>query len=485
MLDISSKGLFGKILKDSTLSLIANFSNKISVVIIGIIVARILGVESFGKYAIIQSVVVMLANVVAQSISTSTAKHIAENINSNVDKVGKGITLTLVFSLFIGSGILCFALLNKGWFSANILFRKDLLDQVTNTVTIVFLTIIVGWFQGIFSGLGEFKKNAIINTTTSIIAIALGIILTMRMGLNGAILSIVITLIINTIISTWYLRSALLQRGIRLHLRGSLREANVITHVGLPILLTGIVVAPMTWFSNKLLSSLSNGLVELGTFAASMQWSAIFTQVSIVLGTVLIPMLASNKNNGSLAIEKANFYSGWIFTLIFSQPIIIFSDILCKIYGPSYDVNVFAVCIFFVIMSAVLTSFKSGLARKIVVLNLSWFSVISNIGWALLFVIISINTKKFGAIGITGAIFLSQLLHFAITMPYFLKRKIVPASFLFNIRVLILCFIPILCAVIQWSMSSIAIRLVLSLIIVILTIFLSLGLIKTKRGVTE
>ncbi|HCT5167781.1 TPA: hypothetical protein OTZ51_004943, partial [Klebsiella pneumoniae] len=111
------------------------------------------------------------------------------------------------------------------------------------------------------------------------------------------------------------------------------RERGVITHVGLPVFLTGIIVAPITWYSNKLLSVLSDGLNQLAVFAASMQWSSIFTQVSVVLGAVLIPMLAANKDKNNELLDRINFYSSWLFTIICTVPLIIFVDLFVRIYG--------------------------------------------------------------------------------------------------------------------------------------------------------
>ncbi|TYY00312.1 oligosaccharide flippase family protein, partial [Klebsiella pneumoniae] len=74
---MQNNSILSRLLKDSTWSMISTFANKISFVIVGIIVARILGAEKFAIFAIIQSVVVMLANVFSQSITTATSKHIA------------------------------------------------------------------------------------------------------------------------------------------------------------------------------------------------------------------------------------------------------------------------------------------------------------------------------------------------------------------------------------------------------------------------
>ncbi|EHZ3886111.1 hypothetical protein K5U44_004824, partial [Escherichia coli] len=187
---------------------------------------------------------------------------------------------------------------------------------------------------------------------------------------------------------------------VRFIIKSSWRERGVITHVGLPVFLTGIIVAPITWYSNKLLSVLSDGLNQLAVFAASMQWSSIFTQVSVVLGAVLIPMLAANKDKNNELLDRINFYSSWLFTIICTVPLIIFVDLFVRIYGKFNLTSDFKVSVIFVLFSAILTSFKGGVARKIIILNLSWFSVLSNLGWAFIFVALTWKTKKYGAVGI-------------------------------------------------------------------------------------
>ncbi|HCX4848480.1 TPA: oligosaccharide flippase family protein, partial [Escherichia coli] len=124
---MQNNSILSRLLKDSTWSMISTFANKISFVIVGIIVARILGAEKFAIFAIIQSVVVMLANVFSQSITTATSKHIAEYIEFDKNKVGAGIVATLIFSMLFASTICLCANFFPNEFSIYLLFHEDYL----------------------------------------------------------------------------------------------------------------------------------------------------------------------------------------------------------------------------------------------------------------------------------------------------------------------------------------------------------------------
>lgn len=464
---MKKSSLISKLLKDSTWSMVSTFANKVSFVIVGILVARLLGAENFAIFAIIQSVVVMLANVFSQSITTATSKHIAEYLNESPYKVSAGTAITFLFSLSFAIVIFCISSIFPGNFSKYLLFHENYINYVGDTAFIIVLTIGLGWVQGVFAGFRAFKLNAFINMIYASLSILLAFILISLYGIEGAFKSIIATQAITFMLSFVFIINMFRKKDISISLRGAWSERSAITLVGLPVFLTGIIVAPITWYSNKLLSVLSDGLVQLAIFSASMQWSSLFTQVSVVLGSVLIPILAANKDNKNHALEKMNFYSSWLFTVVFTIPLIVFVDFFVKIYGKFQLTDDFKISISFVLFSAILTSFKSGIARKIIVLNLSWFSVLSNLGWACIFIFFSLYARGYGAIGITGALFLSQFFHFIITTPYFLKRKIIERDFVFNRHIIILSTIPFLslyfsfCVENQWVKFFACIGLVL------------------------
>ncbi|HIB9521174.1 TPA: hypothetical protein ACWYKM_005550, partial [Klebsiella pneumoniae] len=91
------------------------------------------------------------------------------------------------------------------------------------------------------------------------------------------------------------------------------------------------------------------------------------------------------------------------------------------------------------------------------------------------------KTKKYGAVGITGALFFSQFIHFIITIPYFLKRKIIDISMIFNIHVLTLIFVPMISIYVSFRIDSLILKAIACVVIMVFSVFKSIDLIKIRK----
>ncbi|MGY2288734.1 oligosaccharide flippase family protein [Pseudomonas sp. SDO528_S397] len=437
-----NNALLKKFVSSTAWSFISAVATKVSVVITGILVARILGAHSFGEYGLIQSAIVMLANVAAQASTTATAKHIGQFKETSAEKTGNGVALTLIFSVGFSVMIIAVALGFPGFFS-NFILGADSLKSVSLIVlsTITFI-ILGGWTQGCLTGWGQYRSIATINGSIAIVAIPVTYVLTTAFQLNGALLGLAGSQLLIVLFSALACRNTLKAKHIRLNFKQALTEKHAVLSVGLPVLLTGLMVAPMNWFANKLLAQTTNGLAALGMYAAAMQWNAIFSHVSVVLGSVLVPMLAATREGNSRKLEALNFLSGWLVVLMVIQPVILFPELLAMLYGKSFLGRDFEVTLTLVILGSLLSAYKSGISRKMIVMDLAWYSVMSNVLWGVFFISGAIWLRDEGAIGIAKAFIGSQFIHFLLGLPYFIYKKILPLELLISPKLLTLWALP-------------------------------------------
>ncbi|MGF6708867.1 oligosaccharide flippase family protein [Pseudomonas frederiksbergensis] len=437
-----NNALLKKFVSSTAWSFISAVATKVSVVITGILVARVLGAQSFGEYGLIQSAIVMLANVAAQATTTATAKHIGQFKEISPEKTGRGIALTLIFALSFSAMIIGIALFFPIFFS-NIILGSDNLKYVSLIVlsTITFI-ILSGWTQGCLTGWGQYRSIATINGIIAIVAIPGTYFLTTKFRLSGALLGLACSQLLIVFFSALACWKTLKEKDTTLSFKGVMTEKHTVLSVGLPVLLTGLMVAPMNWLANKLLAETSNGLAALGMYAAAMQWNAIFSHVSVVLGSVLVPMLAATLGGKSRKLDALNFLSGWLVVLIVIQPVIMFPELLAKLYGDSFLGRDFEITLILVILGSLLSAFKSGISRKMIVMDLAWYSVMSNILWGVLFISGALLLREEGAVGIAKAFIGSQLIHFLLGLPYFIYKKILPLELLISPRILVLWALP-------------------------------------------
>lgn len=459
--------LLKKFVSSTAWSFISAVATKVSVVITGILVARVLGAQSFGEYGLIQSVIVMLANVAAQATTTATAKHIGQFKETCPEKTGRGIALTLLFSVVFSGMIIGTALFFPHFFSSVILGADSLSAASLIVLSTITLIILSGWTQGCLTGWGQYRTIATINGIIAIVAIPATYFLTLQLRLNGALLGLAGSQLLIVFFSALACWKTLKARNTTLSFKGAMTEKHAVLSVGLPVLLTGLMVAPMNWFANKLLAETTNGLAALGMYAAAMQWNAIFSHVSVVLGSVLVPMLAAALGGKSRKLDVLNFLSGWLVVLVIIQPVIMFPELLAKLYGSSFLGRDFEVTLVLVILGSLLSAFKSGISRKMIVMNLAWFSVMSNILWGVLFIAGALWLREEGAIGIAKAFIGSQFIHFLLGLPYFVYKKILPLELLVSPRILILWTLPFISFISGAYVESVLYRLMIMALIFI------------------
>lgn len=463
-------------MRSAAWSFMSAIATKASVVIIGVLVARTLGAQAFGEYGLIQSAVVMLANVAAQATTTATAKHVSQCKAFAPEKTGRGIALTLAFCVMLSALISVVAVFFPVFFSSFILGADP--RNYLSVIVLSYITLIIlsGWTQGCLIGWGRYRTIALINGVGAVIAIPTTYYLTLAFSLQGALSGLAGTQLLVVLFGAVACCKSLKSKRIPIRLQGAMLEKQAILAVGLPLLLTGLMVAPMNWFANKLLAQTDNGLAALGLYAAAMQWNAICSHVSVVLGTVLVPMLASAGAGNSRQLEAINLLSGWLVVLIVIQPVIVFADEVATLYGPGFKSRDFEVTLSLVVLSALLSAFKSGISRKMVVMNLAWYSVFSNVVWGVMFMSGVLILKAEGAIGLAKALTYSQFAHFLLGLPYFIYKKIIPLELLFSARLLVLWLLPFISCMASAYIESGAMRLMVVAVMVACIVLIAVTL---------
>lgn len=151
--------LLKKFVSSTAWSFVSAVATKVSVVITGILVARVLGAQSFGEYGLIQSAIVMLANVAAQATTTATAKHIGQFKETCPEKTGRGIALTLLFSVVFSGMIIGTALFFPHFFSSVILGGRQPQRCIADRIEHHHVDYPVGMDPGLPDRLGPIPDN--------------------------------------------------------------------------------------------------------------------------------------------------------------------------------------------------------------------------------------------------------------------------------------------------------------------------------------
>lgn len=187
---------------------------------------------------------------------------------------------------------------------------------------------------GILSGLNKYRIIARNSTLSGILSFVLCCVLTYSLGFDGAMYSLLISQAFNFFIN----RLSILQQSRDLEYAPINSEALIrqILSFSLPVALQESCVFIFGWLFTYTLIALSN-YGEVGIHSAAAQWSAIILFVPGVLRNVTLSHLSgTNSDVAHKRIMKAMILTNIAATVLPYIFIVLFNDLIVKIYGPTY-----------------------------------------------------------------------------------------------------------------------------------------------------
>ncbi len=257
-----------------------------------LLVAQLLGVADFGRYALLQSTVLMLAGiaqlsfamVIAQQISTlrETKPELAGEVAAFCMAVTAVLSVAFAAALFLGREPLAAAL-----------FRDEGLGRAIAIGAIALPWAAIGAVQfGLFNGLQRFREQAVISLATLPLVVALPTLGALRWGLDGSLAGLAGAYFMRSLVSQWRLGIVLRQEGISWSL-GKLRgKMGLLRNYALPGTLAGITTMFAIWGGQTLLVRSVGGSAAVGVFAAAFAIKTVAMFVPTQMVGALMPALS-------------------------------------------------------------------------------------------------------------------------------------------------------------------------------------------------
>ena len=168
--------------------------------LMGILVARFLGLQDFGKLAVLQSTIYMLANFGQAGIGLSATKYIASSRKIDRERTGRIIAFTLIFTgisalltgtlMFLFSDSLAEMVLPKG--NLGMEFRIASGWVVFEMISLLQLRL--------FAGLESFHRSAYLNIIQALLLLPFIYTGINYWGLVGGIIALLVVSALNCII---------------------------------------------------------------------------------------------------------------------------------------------------------------------------------------------------------------------------------------------------------------------------------------------
>ena len=342
-----------QIAKDSTWAVIGSAVSKCAAMVVGIIIARLLGVDAFGEYGMVKSTLFYIAVFSTFGLGSTANRYRAlckrDDYRAIINIIRNSISITLITSAIMA--VLLFTC------AGLITDEPHLVSILRYTALIVIFNAINTTQLGLLSGLKQFRTIAVINTISGIATLILGIGLTYYFKLIGAV---------GTLFATTMLQCILNQIAISRYLnkiRGnstaesddSSTTISKLFKFSLPIAIQECVYASASWIRVIMITTLA-GYDELGLYTATNQCHLIIIFIPGVLRNVILSHLSSSLNDHDR--HKQTFSTmikiNLVSTILPAVAIALCSPIIEQIYGDSF-VGLAPI----IVVTAVLSIFES------------------------------------------------------------------------------------------------------------------------------
>lgn len=384
--------LSSKLFRDSFWALFGNSIGKVLALLLGIILANLLGSEDFGKYGLIKNSLFYLSICSTFGLGITGTKYIAQykEEKNKINNICHDIlTISVFTSGFIAITILIFAekltyLLEMGNMS-NILRLSS--------IAIIFNAINSAQ-TGILSGFKKFKTISNYNLITGVFTFISGTIFTYFWSLDGAIIALGLSYVVNYFLNAHTLNKIRREFPKK---EGVLDYKVQMLKFSLPLAMQEGLLALSSWSIIVVLVKLAS-YSDYGVYSAAHQWTAAISFIPAILKNVTLSYLSDQQSNKRVIVKKMIFVnlisSGSFFVIIF-----IFSGFIARWYGDSF-VGVKPV-LNILVFSSILGTMGSVFIQELISKSKNWLSFSITFIKSIIILAVSIGLIKI--IGISGA----------------------------------------------------------------------------------
>lgn len=393
--------------KGVTWNLINTVFNQGSTFVVNVIIANLLGRQIFGEYAIILSTVLTLSTVAQLATGYTATRYVAEFRSVDRAKVGRILGLCSLISVTMASIAVLLLLVSTPWLATIVLKRPDLALSLMIGAGFVFCTTINGYLLGALAGLESYRALGQAGIITGSSYIVLCVIAVWLGGLNGALVGLALSSLLQLVVLSWFLRAESSKQKIVINYHGVWQEKNILLKFTLPAALSGFVSIPLLWLASAFLVRQHAGYEQMALFSAASSFRVIVLFLPNILHTVGMTIMNNHKGLGEGAQYRITFRTNIVLTaasvLIGALFFVLFGPWLLSVFGRSFSEGY---PVLLVLMLGTLPEALAPTAYQIILSRekiwLSFFAIVLP-HYGAMIVVAFFLTPLYGAVGLAVA----------------------------------------------------------------------------------
>lgn len=444
-----------------------------------ILVARILGKEHYGEYGLIRNTVLMFATFAGAGMGQAATKFVAEFINKDKKKAERIAALVVILTFITAVVVFIAALFLAPLIADNTMHAPWLANDFRVAAFILLFSTINSVQIGILEGLGLFKKVAFINSINAVVSFPIFVVGAYWGGVLGSVIAYGLSIVVICLMSGWQIGIQKRLGFLRLNYKEAWKERKLIYVFILPAILSGIAVMPLKWVADVMLAN-NSGFGELGTFSAALTINMIILGIAATFNSPFLTIIARYKGKNNMRVEKLNVFGPWFIGIIMTLPFLCFPQLGGLLFGKEYDGVLFRTTFVYILLFTIILMYKQGLSRILVIYNLQWFGLLSNILWGVIIIVMFLQLKSMGAIGLSISYLIAYFFTLIMMYPIYLRRKYISLDMVISMPIFLIWAILLFTSYISLLDINIPFRVLMLGISIIIIVFSFKMIFKTS-----
>ncbi len=381
---------------------VANFVSRMSNFFSFVIISNLLGRVGFGELGMINSTIGTLGIFGGMGMGVAGSKFISEYREKDKLKAGSFIGIILMLSATCTIVISLILIIFRRTISYHLLGAPHLEKALLLSVFLLMANIFLGVLTGILSGFEDFKKLSIVNMIVSVISLPVIFIFSKYFKLYGAISGFSLSILINSLFIFGIITSRCKKENIKITFSNFNNYYKALLSFSLPMLISNLFSGGITWVCMVIVANTQNGYSEIGLYNAITQVRNIIFFIPTVISQVMIPVISNKLAEKNINDVKKIIKAGIISILILVLPLILvlglFPNGIMYLYGKEFANSN---CVFYLMLiTSLLYCIQVAPASFYIASGKTNISLLYNIIWGVVMVILTYILREYGASGL-------------------------------------------------------------------------------------
>jgi O-antigen/teichoic acid export membrane protein len=255
------------------------------------VVARLLSPTEFGRFAVLQITVMLLAGAAGLGLGIALTRQVAAAAVSRREQAGAYIGLALLTTLITGIATSGIYIVARSGVASEILQDPNATTAVTASAGAVLFIAIATNSQGALLGLEAFRSTALSQWSQGL-GVGGGLLIGARVdGLQGALAGLSIGSATGAVVSAAFLAKELSERGIPITWLPPMPIWRSLWKPSAPAFAAFLVVSLALLLGQLALTRQDHGYAEAGVFSLAYRWHLAVLFVPAVIAPALLPAL--------------------------------------------------------------------------------------------------------------------------------------------------------------------------------------------------